>query len=318
MLRSSEALPRPRPARKPLRAMSSRHQGSILLPVGLLLIAITSIQSGASLAKTLFPAIGAQGAVTLRLVFAAMLLMAVFRPWRARFTTSALKSVAIYGLALGGMNLSFYMALRTVPLGVAVALEFTGPLVVALAGARRPMDFLWVALAVAGLVLLLPVGGLENGIDPLGAAYALGAGACWALYILFGQKAGATHGMQTSAYGALIAAALVMPFGILHAGTGLIDPAVLPVALVVAVLSTALPYSLEMMALTRLPTRTFGILMSVEPAMAALSGLVFMGEQLSGLQWLAIGAIISASAGTTLTARREAAPAPAPVQPATD
>ena len=108
------------------------------------------------------------------------------------------------------------------------------------------------------------------------------------------------------------------PFGILHAGTGLIDPAVLPVALVVAVLSTALPYSLEMMALTRLPTRTFGILMSVEPAMAALSGLVFMGEQLSGLQWLAIGAIISASAGTTLTARREAAPAPAPVQPATD
>lgn len=284
--------------------------GSILLPVGLLLIAIASIQSGASLAKTLFPAIGAQGTVALRVLFAAILLMLIFRPWRVRLTTVGLRSVIVYGIALGCMNLTFYMALRTVPLGVAVALEFTGPLAVALFGSRRPTDFLWVGLAVVGLLLLLPVGGIAAGIDPVGAAYALTAGVCWALYILFGQKAGAVHGMQTAAWGSLIAAIVVLPIGIHHAGTALLDPAILPVALIVAVLSTALPYSLEMMALTRLPTRTFGTLMSVEPAFAALSGLLFMGEMLTPLQWTAIGAIICASVGTTATARRAPASAP--------
>ncbi len=282
-----------------------RSLASSLFPVGLLLIAMASIQSGASLAKSMFPIIGAQGTTTLRLIFAAVIMVLLLRPWRATLTARSLLTVVIYGIALGGMNFLFYMALRSVPLGIAVALEFTGPLAVALYASRRPLDFVWIALAVVGLILLIPMGDAKAGIDLVGAGYALGAGACWALYILFGQKAGADNGIQTAALGVVIAALFIAPIGIVHAGTALLSPALLPVALGVAVLSTALPYSLEMVALTRLPARTFGTLMSIEPAFGALSGLLFLHEVLSFSQWLAIASIITASIGATLTLQRE-------------
>ncbi|TLP58978.1 MULTISPECIES: threonine/homoserine exporter RhtA [Pseudomonas] len=286
----------------------TRSLTATLFPIGLLLIAMASIQSGASLAKSMFPIVGAQGTTTLRLIFASIIMLLLLRPWRARLDASTLRSVIIYGMALGGMNFLFYMSLRSVPLGIAVALEFTGPLTVALLASRRALDFVWIALAVAGLLLLIPVGQAGGGIDPLGALYALGAGVCWALYILYGQRAGAENGIQTAALGVVIAALFVAPIGMLHAGSALLTPALLPVALAVAVLSTALPYSLEMVALTRMPARTFGTLMSIEPAFGALSGLLFLGEQLTLWQWLAILAIITASVGATLSMKRDAVP----------
>ncbi|MEE1923477.1 threonine/homoserine exporter RhtA [Pseudomonas sp. 148P] len=286
----------------------TRSLAATLFPVGVLLIAMASIQSGASLAKSMFPLIGPEGTTTLRLLFASVIMLLLLRPWRAKLSASTLKTVIIYGAALGGMNFLFYMSLQTVPLGIAVALEFTGPLAVALYASRRPVDFLWIGLAIAGLLLLIPMGETSKGIDPVGASYALGAGVCWALYILYGQKAGAENGIQTAALGVVIAALFVAPIGIVQAGSALLNPALIPVALGVATLSTALPYSLEMVALTRLPARTFGTLMSIEPAFGALSGLLFLNEVLSLAQWLAIAAIITASVGATLSMRNDTPP----------
>ena len=277
----------------------------MLFPVGLLLIAMASIQSGASLAKSMFPLVGPEGTTTLRLLFASVIMLLLLRPWRARLTASTLKTVVIYGIALGGMNLLFYMSLQTVPIGIAVALEFTGPLAVALYASRRAVDFLWIGLAIVGLLLLIPIGENGAGVDPTGAAFALGAGVCWALYILYGQKAGAENGIQTAALGVLVAALFITPIGVVQAGSALLNPALIPAATGVAILSTALPYSLEMVALTRLPARTFGTLMSIEPAFGALSGLLFLNEVLSLTQWLAIAAIITASVGATLSLRKE-------------
>jgi inner membrane transporter RhtA len=287
---------------------SPRSLASTLFPVGLLLIAMASIQSGASLAKSMFPVVGAQGTTTMRLIFASVIMLVLLRPWRARLTAKSLRTVVVYGMALGGMNFLFYMSLRSVPLGIAVALEFTGPLAVAIYASRRAVDFLWIALAIIGLLLLIPMGEASNGIDLLGGAYALGAGICWALYIVFGQKAGNDNGVQTAALGVMIAALFVAPIGIVHAGTALLTPALIPVAIGVAILSTALPYTLEMVALTRLPARTFGTLMSIEPAFGALSGLLFLQEHLSIPQWMAITCIILASVGATLTMRDESKP----------
>ena len=281
---------------------------STLFPVGLLLIAMASIQSGASLAKSMFPIIGAQGTTTLRLLFASIIMLLILRPWRAKLTARALKTVIVYGRALGGMNFLFYMSLRTVPLGIAVALEFTGPLAVAIYSSRRPIDFAWIGLAIIGLLLLIPTGESTQGLDPVGTGYALGAGVCWALYILYGQKAGADNGVQTAALGVMIAALFIAPIGIVHAGAALLTPSLIPIAIGVAILSTALPYTLEMIALTRMPTRTFGTLMSIEPAFGALSGLLFLNEVLSFSQWMAISCIIMASVGATLTMRNHSKP----------
>lgn len=276
---------------------------SLFYPVAVLMVSMASIQSGASLAKSLFPVLGAQGVTAMRLTFAAIILLVLLRPWRQPIARKSWASLLAYGITLGGMNLMFYMALRTVPLGVAVALEFTGPLAVALYFSRKALDFLWIAIAVFGLWLLLPIGNLGQGVDPTGAALALAAGVCWGLYIIFGQRAGSDHGTQGAALGVTIAAVFIAPIGIVHAGAALLDLHLLPALLGVAVLSSALPYTLEMVALTRLPARTFGTLMSIEPAFGALSGLIFLGEQLTFLQWLAIAAIIVASVGTTLSSQ---------------
>jgi inner membrane transporter RhtA len=274
-----------------------------LFPIGLLLIAMASIQTGASMAKTLFPLVGAQGTTSLRLIFASIILLLVLRPWRARLNAKSLRMVVFYGIALGGMNFLFYMSLRSVPLGIAVALEFTGPLAVALLSSRKALDFVWIILAATGLLLLIPSGQESANLDLTGVAYALGAGVCWAGYIVFGQKAGEDNGIQTAALGVLIAAIFIAPIGAVHAGSALLDIALIPTAIGVAILSTALPYSLEMVALTRMPARTFGTLASIEPAFGALSGMLFLHESLTVTQWMAIGAIIAASAGATLTAK---------------
>ncbi|WP_454255360.1 threonine/homoserine exporter RhtA [Pseudomonas sp. Marseille-Q8238] len=279
---------------------------SVILPIALLLVAMTSIQGGASLAKSLFPLVGAEGTTALRLSLGALILALVMRPWRARLTLGSCRSLLAYGVSLGGMNLLFYMSLKTIPLGIAVALEFTGPLALALFSSRRVLDFAWIILAIFGLWLLLPTQQSNEHLDPLGMALALAAGVCWAAYIVFGQKAGAEHGSHTVALGTLVAAILVFPIGLWEAGSALFSVDLLPVALAVAVLSSALPYSLEMIALTRLPARTFSILMSMEPAIAALSGLIFLSERLGTQQWLAIGAIIMASAGAAATIKPRA------------
>ena len=271
--------------------------------VAVLLIAMLSLQGGASLAKSLFPSVGATGITALRLGFGTLILCIIFKPWRLRFSREQRLPLLMYGLALGTMNFTFYLAIRTVPLGVAVGLEFTGPLALALFGSRRPLDFVWVLLAVIGLWFLLPFGTGMTAIDPLGAALAVSAGACWAIYILAGQRAGAEHGPATVAIGSLIASVIFVPLGLTFAESGIWTWAVMPIALLVALLSSAIPYSLEMIALTRLPARIFGTLMSLEPAMAAFSGMLFLGETLTGLQWLALLAIIIASAGSTLTMR---------------
>lgn len=275
----------------------------VWLPLIVLLIAMISIQGGAALAKTLFPLVGAPGMVALRLGIGTLILCIIFKPWRLRFRPEQRLPLLFYGLALGGMNYLLYLSLRTVPLGIAVSLEFLGPLALALAGARRLLDFCWVLLAILGLWFLLPLGHDISSVDPLGAAMAVGAGVCWAIYILTGQKAGAEHGPATVAMGSVIASVVYVPLGLSFADSGVWHLSVLPAAAAIAVLSTALPYSLEMVALTRLPARTFGIMMSLEPALAAISGMLFLGEILTLVQWLALLAIIAASAGTTLTMR---------------
>ncbi|WP_336748015.1 threonine/homoserine exporter RhtA [Pantoea vagans] len=282
---------------------TSKNLAPIVMPIAVLLIAMLSLQGGASLAKSLFPSVGATGITALRLGFGTLILCVIFKPWRLHFNREQRLPLLMYGLALGTMNFTFYLAIRTVPLGVAVGLEFTGPLALALFGSRRPLDFVWVLLAVIGLWFLLPFGTDMTAIDPLGAALAVGAGACWAIYILAGQRAGAEHGPATVAIGSLIASVIFVPLGLTFAESGIWTWAVMPIALLVALLSSAIPYSLEMIALTRLPARIFGTLMSLEPAMAAFSGMLFLGETLTGLQWLALLAIIIASAGSTLTMR---------------
>ncbi len=278
-------------------------RGSTFLPVLLIVIAMLSIQSGAALAKNLFPIMGAPGVTALRLGLGALILCAIFKPWRMRIQGNRLPLI-LYGLTLGGMNFLFYLSIRTVPLGVAVALEFTGPLAVAIFSSRRAIDFLWILLALTGMWFLLPMNDDITNVDMQGALCAIGAGACWAFYIVFGKKAGANHGPATVAMGSLIAAIVFCPIGAHLADATLLSFSILPLGIAIAILSTALPYSLEMMALTRLPAKTFSTLMSMEPAIAALSGILFLGEHLLLTQWLALFCIIAASLGATLTVKR--------------
>lgn len=273
------------------------------LPITALLIAMISIQGGAALAKSIFPQVGATGITAIRLGIGTLILCVIFKPWRMRISRHNLPPLIIYGIALGAMNTLFYLAIRTVPLGIAVGLEFIGPLTLALAGSRRPLDFVWVLLALVGLWYLLSFGEGLSEIDPLGAALAIAAGACWAIYIVSGQRAGSGHGPATVAMGSVIASVIFVPIGLAFAESGLWSLSVLPVAIAIAILCSALPYSLEMVALTRLPARLFGTLMSIEPAMAAISGMLFLGELLTPVQWLALLAIVVASAGSTLTLR---------------
>lgn len=269
---------------------------------------VTFLGVGTSWAKhALFPLIGAQGTTVLRIGFAALMLLVLWRPWRWPLTRRDAGRVAMYGAALGAMNLCFYLALRTIPFGVAVAIEFAGPLAVALWSSRRPLDFIWVTLAVLGLGLLLPVRNGVGALDPVGVLFALTAAVFWATYIVFGKRVGHLPTRHTVPLGLTVAALVVAPIGIGHAGGALLAPDVLAVGAGVAVLSSAIPISLEMMALKRLPPQAFGVMISVEPAVSALLALVLLDESLSLIQWSAIGMIVMASMGSAVSAQRGAA-----------
>jgi inner membrane transporter RhtA len=276
---------------------------NVVLPVAILIVAMLCFQLGATMAKGLFPAVGASGTAALRLALSAIMLLAVWRPWRLRLSAHELRVILIYGLALGWMNFFFYVSLRFIPLGIAVALEFAGPLALAMAASRRAVDFVWILMAGLGLLALLPLGIGSAQLDLVGVGCGLAAGACWALYIYFGRKAGAAHGGQTTALGMTIGAIVIVPIGAAQAGMQMLSPAILPAALGVALLSSAIPYSLEMLAMPRLPTRTVGVLMSLDPALGAVAGLLFLGESLSWVQWAAIASIMAASAGSAATGR---------------
>lgn len=272
-------------------------------PIAAFVLAMVSFQCGASFATHLFGTIGAQGATALRVGFSAVMLAVVLRPWRARPVRAAWPWLVAYGVSLGVMNLSFYLALRTVPLGVTVAIEFWGPLAVALAGSRRPSDFLWIALAIFGLALLLPLTG-AHAIDPLGAGFALLAGLGWATYIIAGTRAGGlVPPMQVAALGMIVAALVVVPIGVVHAGRALLAPDILLFGLAIAALSSAIPYLLEMVMLTRMPPRIYGTLASLEPVAGAIAGLLLIGQHLGLVEWGGIAAIMAAAAGAALAMR---------------
>ncbi len=272
--------------------------------VAALLFAMLSVQLGASLAKKLFVVLGAEVTCGLRVLLAALVLLAFFRPWRefSKLTKKQILFLAIYGFSLGAMNLSFYLALVHIPLGVTVALEFSGPLAVAIFSSRRKLDLLWAASALLGIFLLFPPLHFGAWKGPL---LALTAGFFWALYILFGQKASQNLRSTTAvSFGMAIAALTVLPFTFSPSWLPLQSSSLWLLALAVALLSSALPYSLEMMALKKVPLQTFGILMSLEPVVAALVGFLFLHERLALMQILAMIFIVAASLGSALTQRK--------------
>ena len=281
-----------------------------------MLLSLVCITCGASLAKGLFPLVGPVGTTTLRLCLAASILFVALRSWRFRPGAAGWRAALAYGLVMAGMNLLFYLAIERIPLGIAIALEFTGPLTVAVLHSRHRRDLLWVACAVLGILMLIPRASAEQAVALTGVVLALGAGVLWGAYIIVGQRAGAVMGTQAAAYGLMIAAILILPIGLLLEPR--LQPAQWPApmlpllgtALAVALLSSALPYTLEMYGLRHIPARSFGILMSGEPAIGALMGLVLLGERLNLPQWLGIAAVITASLGTTLGDRQPEQPQP--------
>lgn len=270
-------------------------------PTAQVLAGILSVQIGAALAKQLFGTVGSTGTVALRLCFAALILLAVWRP-SLRMTRRAWTAVAAYGLVLGTMNLTFYLALDRLPLGVAVTITFLGPLAVALAGSRRWLDGLWALLAAVGVVLLTEAG--RGDLHLVGFLFALATAACWAAYILLSAALG-RHSSDGGglALGMVVAAAVAAPIGILDAGAALLQPWVLAAGCAVALLSSVIPYSLELEALRRMPAKVFGVLMSLEPAVAALVGLLVLSEILGTGQWAGVLLVVAASVGATRTAR---------------
>jgi inner membrane transporter RhtA len=271
-------------------------------PTVLVLLGIASVQFGAALAKGgLFDEIGAGGTVFLRTLFAALVLVALWRPSLRGHSPRAVRLVVFFGLVLACMNLAFYAALDRIPLGVAVTFEFVGPLGVAVAGSRKPLDLLWVGLAAAGILLLSDFGG--GGLDALGVGLALLAGAFWAAYILLSARVGREfEGADGLALAMVVGTAVLVPVGVADAGGDLLVPWILAVGAGVAVLSSAIPYALEMEALRRMPTGVFGVLMSLEPGVAALAGFVLLGEDLVPRQIVAILLVVAASAGASRSA----------------
>ena len=282
-----------------LTKASTHHQPS--LGALAVFVALLSQYLGAAYAKHLFAVVGPAGMTALRVALAALLLLGLTRPSRPAMSRAQAVDVACYGAMLGLMNLLIYEAIARIPIGIAVAIEVLGPLAVVLAGTRRLLDLVWLAAAVAGLALLLPWRVSTAALDPLGLACAVGAAFAWAMYIVFGKRVAAGATADAVFWGMLVAAVLVVPVGLAEAGTALLTPSLLAVGLAVAALSSALPYSLEMFALARLPTRAFGVMVSASPAAAALVSYLTLGEQLSRGQWLAIVLIMFAVAGSTVT-----------------
>ena len=294
----------------PLRVAAGLSES--LPPSSLLVFGMITVQLGAALAKDLFSSLGPAGVVFLRVGFAALTLLALWRPWRQRIGVRAAVgrgdylAVVAFGLILAVMNLTFYAALDRIPLGVAVTIEFVGPLSVAVAGSRRALDLLWVALAVGGILLLAPLGVLGTvPLDPLGLLLALGAGACWAVYILLTARVGkAFPGGTGLSLAMTVGAVALLPVGIAGAGSALLNPRLLLLGALVALLSSVIPYSLEMAALRRISTSAFGVLMSLEPAIAALVGWLVLREALEPRAIIALVLVTTAAIGATRVSKR--------------
>ncbi len=271
----------------------------------ILIVAMFSIQAGASFAKTLFPMVGPYGATSLRLFFASLILLLLWRPWKKIPTKNEFFHLGLYGGSLGLMNLCFYLALEKIPLGLAVTLEFCGPLTLSLILSKKPLDLIWAILAALGVYLIYPENSLTEGIDSLGVLFALAAGLFWALYIYFGQKTpkNISHSLVTC-WGMIFAFLISLPFGLGHFKEEVFTLNIIPFALGVAILSSALPYSLEMIALRKIPARTFGILMSLEPAFAILLGWIILHEKMTGIQLMAMTLIMLASLGSALNVEK--------------
>jgi inner membrane transporter RhtA len=276
-------------------------------PTALVIFPIISVQLGAAVAKSLFDSLGPGGTVFLRIAFAALVLFLLVRPKLGGHDRAGYLVAGLFGLTLAGMNFSIYLAFDRIPLGVAVTLEFVGPLGVAVAGSRRLLDLLWVVLAAAGILLLAPLGVLGGmDLDPVGVAFALLAGCLWASYILLSARTGSAFPGGTGLVIALCVGTFVLfPFGIAGAGYALLDPNLLLACFGVAMLSSAIPYSLELEALRKIPARVFGVLMSLDPAVAALAGLVVLGERLEMRAVAAIIFVTIASAGASLFSGRD-------------
>jgi inner membrane transporter RhtA len=277
-------------------------------PTALVMVSIVSVQLGAAIAKNLFDSLGPGGTVFLRIAFATLVLLVLVRPKLGGYGRRAYLVAGLFGLALALMNLSLYLAFDRIPLGVAVTLEFVGPLGVAVAGSRRALDVLWVVLAAAGILLLAPLGtfgGMD--LDPVGVAFALLAGCFWAAYILLSARTGSAFPGGTGLVFALCVGTVVLtPVGIAGAGSALLDPKLLLAGFGVAMLSSAIPFFLDLEALRKIPARIFGVLMSLEPAVAALAGLVVLGERLGIRAVVAIVFVTIAAAGASLFGKQAA------------
>ncbi|MFF2577866.1 EamA family transporter [Streptomyces goshikiensis] len=305
--------PSPSPTHTATAARATGAGGSArpspLGPVALVVSAGISVQFGAALAVMVMPRVGAAGVVTLRLAAAAVVLLLICRPKVRGYSRSDWTTVVWFGVTMAGMNGLFYQAIDRIPLGPAVTLEVLGPLALSVAVSRRLVNLLWAGLALAGVVLLSTHGGGFGGLDPLGAALALGAGGMWAAYIVFSARTGRRFPQADGlALAMAVAALLSLPLGVLEAGSDLLLPGTLALGVGVAVLSSVLPYTLELLALRRLPAPTFAILMSLEPAIAAAAGFLVLHQAMSGLDALAIALVIAASMGAvrSQTRRRRA------------
>ena len=284
------------------RSALSRALGAVPPPL-LVLIAILSIQVGAAIAVGLFPTFGPEGTVFLRVLISAVILGLLWRPRFDRQVRAHAGLLLAFGLAMAGMNLCFYQAIARIPLGIAVTIEFVGPLALAVATSRRLREFLWILLAVAGLVLLTP--DLGGRLDPIGVLFALGAAVGWAALVVLAKRVGALFERGTGlAFGMAVAAVLLLPFGGDAITAAVAAPALLVAALGVALLSTAIPWSLEFEALKRLPARSYGVLVTLEPATAVVVGIVLLGETLTWATLVAVACVTVAAIGITLHDRR--------------
>ncbi|MGA5118774.1 EamA family transporter [Streptomyces pseudogriseolus] len=284
----------------PAQAAAPGGRRGSLGPVGLVLAGGISVQFGGALAVTLMPRAGALGVVTLRLLVAALVLMVLCRPRLRGHSRTDWGTVIVFGVAMAAMNGLFYQSVARIPLGPAVTLEVLGPLTLSVLASRRALNLVWAALALTGVFLL--GGGGFSGLDPLGVAFALGAGAMWAAYIVFSARTGRRFPQADGlALAMAVAAVLFLPLGVLESGTKLLDPTTFALGAAVAVLSSVLPYTLELLALRRLPASTFAILMSLEPALAATAGFLILDQTLAATEAAAIALVIAASMGAVRT-----------------
>jgi inner membrane transporter RhtA len=269
---------------------------------------MAAFQIGAGLAKGLFATVGPEGAATLRLCLGGAMLLALARPWRGWPRIAPLLPLLGLSAAMAGTILLFYLAIDRLPLGAAISLQFLGPLAVAVVGSRRRLDLLWASLAAGGVWCLVSPSSGQTALDPVGILFALGAAGGWASYIVLGRTAGATFGRATAALSVSLAGLLILPVGVAEAGTALLSLELLPLALIVALLSAAIPFSLELYALPRLPARTFAVFTSLEPAFGVIAGLIILNEVLAWSQIAGVAMVMTAAAGAAWQTAKKPAP----------